>query len=599
MGIMRLISILMCFAFLIVNPFIFFAFQKVSTKVTVYDDIFLTESGLLPLPDNAVELDVEFSIPENHFTVAQKIAADSEGNIYVSDKNKCTVFKFNATGEFLFQIGQKGKRKGSFLSPYKILVEKDSLIIQDREKKSLEFMNFRGDHLKSLKISDFNDIVSDGAGLLYTAPYVMDKKSPLVKVYSSKGKLLYTFGRPLSFHHSIQTLNSRTMTLNEKGELFIAFSYFPLVRKYSSKGDLLAEFKIESLIMEAKEKYNLKKVGQGIADMSDRAGYIDVIVDVEALDSKVYLLSHYPRLEILEIDIDGKVTVTYWKDFQNVYKANDFLIQEIDGKKRFYVLQTSPPKYDVDVFRAKKKREKGDVKSAVEDFTKTIEANPDYFQAYYNRGLVKYSIGDFEGAIEDFSTALEKKPDYHEAFYYRGISKRKIRDFDGAFADFTRVIELNPTKFEAYINRGNLLARQGAHEKAVNDYTQAVMNAPDSTLAYNNRGLSKVEIEDFEGALHDFTRVIELDPQNAEAFFNRGNCRLDNEEHDKAIEDYNKAIEINPEYSNAYYNRGIARINKRDFKVAISDFEKAARLDSKLEKDAQKQIKYCLSRLKK
>jgi len=192
MGIMRLISILMCFAFLIVNPFIFFAFQKVSTKVTVYDDIFLTESGLLPLPDNAVELDVEFSIPENHFTVAQKIAADSEGNIYVSDKNKCTVFKFNATGEFLFQIGQKGKRKGSFLSPYKILVEKDSLIIQDREKKSLEFMNFRGDHLKSLKISDFNDIVSDGAGLLYTAPYVMDKKSPLVKVYSSKGKLLYT-----------------------------------------------------------------------------------------------------------------------------------------------------------------------------------------------------------------------------------------------------------------------------------------------------------------------------------------------------------------------------------------------------------------------
>ena len=596
---MRTISILMCFAFLIVSPCIFSAVQKVSTKVTVYDDIFLTESGLLPLPDNAIELDVEFSIPENHFTVAQKIASDSEGNIYVSDKNMCTVFKFNAAGEFLFQIGQRGKRKGSFLLPHKILVEKDSLIIQDRVKKSLEFMNFRGDHLKSLKISDFNDIVSDEKGLLYTAPHVLDKKSPLVKVYSSNGKLLYSFGKPLSFHHSIQTLNSRTMALNDKGGLFVAFSHFPLVRKYSSKGDLLAEFKIENLVMEAKEKYNLKKIGQGIADMSDRAGYMDVIVDIEICNNTVYLLSHYPRLEILEIGEKGKVNVTYWKDFQNVYKANDFLVQEIEGKKRFYVLQSSPPNNDIDVFRAKAKRKKGDVKSAIEDFTDTIETNPDYFQAYFNRGLVKYSIGDFEGAIEDFSTTIEKNPDYPEAFYCRGITRKKIHDYDGALADFTRVIELNPTKSEAYIYRGNIQASQGAHDKAVVDYTKAIENAPDSTLAYNNRGLSRIEVVDLEGALQDFTRVIELDLKNAEAYFNRGNCRLDNDEYDKAIEDYGKAIEINPEYSNAYYNRGIAQINKKDFKKAISDFEKSAELDPKLEKDAQKLIKYCLSRLKK
>lgn len=108
---MRIISILICFAFLLVNPGIFSAFQEVSTKVTVYSEIFLTESGLLPLPDNAIELAIEFSIPSDHFNVAQKIASDSEGNIYVSDKNMRTVFKFNAAGELLLQIGQKGKRE--------------------------------------------------------------------------------------------------------------------------------------------------------------------------------------------------------------------------------------------------------------------------------------------------------------------------------------------------------------------------------------------------------------------------------------------------------------------------------------------------------
>ena len=216
-------------------------------------------------------------------------------------------------------------------------------------------MDFQGKYLTSLKISGFSDIVSDGKDLLFVASNVVDKKSPLVKVYSSQGKGLFSFGEPLLFHHSLQVLNSRSFALNEKGELFVAFTYFPLVRKYSPDGTLLAVFNLESTIMKAKEKFNLQRIGAGIANPIRRAGYMKVISGIKIFNQKIFLMSHYPRLEILEIDEEGGVSATFWKEHQEVYDANDFLIQQSDGGMRFYVLK-SYPKCDVDVFRIKEEK---------------------------------------------------------------------------------------------------------------------------------------------------------------------------------------------------------------------------------------------------
>lgn len=337
------------FVFLVICPDLFSALQKISTKVTVYSDIFLTETGLLPLPENAIELEHEFSIQSIHFQVPKKIASDSLGNLYVSDKAKCSIFKFDTTGEFLQQIGEEGRKKGCFLSPLKILAS-SVLIIQDVEKKSLEYMDFQGEYIKSQKISDFSDIVSDGNNRFYVTPHVQDKKSPLVKVYSADGKILDSFGQPLSFHHSMQILNTRTLALNSKGELYVAFTYFPFVRKYSSDGELLAEFRVENYITEAKENFNLKRIGEGIANSIRRFGYMEVTVDIEVFKDKIYLMSDYPRLEILVMGEDGKINNTFWKEYQEVHEADDFFVQELEGKVKFYVLHSYLSNYNVDVF---------------------------------------------------------------------------------------------------------------------------------------------------------------------------------------------------------------------------------------------------------
>jgi len=174
----------------------------------------------------------------------------------VSDLYKSAVFKFNSAGEFISQIGEKGKRKGKLLKPNCVFATHKALYIQDWEKETIECLGLDGNYQKSLKISHLDDFVFDQKGILYMAPFVEDENTPLVKVYSLEKESLRSFGKPVSYRHSMDVLNSRTLTVNKKGEIWIAFTYFPIVRKYSNEGELISEFKIKNLIMEAKEQHN-------------------------------------------------------------------------------------------------------------------------------------------------------------------------------------------------------------------------------------------------------------------------------------------------------------------------------------------------------
>jgi len=463
---------------LAVYPAGLFSIQEVTTKVTVYDDIFLTESGLIPLPENAIELEQEFTIGSKQFYSPIKLAADHEGNIYASAIKNSAVYKFDAGGKLLLQIGKLGKGKGSLQAPYDLWAAGNSLIIHDTDKRRLEFLNFQGIHIKSRKISDFTDFVSDEDGRLYVAHHVQNENSPLVRVYTTDGKRS-SFGKPIFFHHSMQVLNARSLALSEKGDLFVAFTYFPIVRKYSTRGKLLAEYRIESPIMKAKENYNLKKVGESIALKTRSAGYRAVVIDIRTLGDKIYLLSHVPRLEITEMDDDGNVKATYWMDFQEVYETNDFVIRAIEGKKKFYVSHSSPPKYDIDVFQKKTKKAQGGLKGEIADLTEAIATNPGYYPAYNNRGVARYRLGNYQGAIEDFSKAIELAPDSALAYNNRGIARVKIKDFDGAVKDFTIAIEWEPGNAKVFFNRGIALARKGDFQEAIRDFEKAANLDPE------------------------------------------------------------------------------------------------------------------------
>jgi tetratricopeptide (TPR) repeat protein len=404
------------------------------------------------------------------------LAADRNGNIYASAMNDRFVQKFNAAGELLLLMGKKRNGKALFQAPSGVCAVGDQLVVYDTGRKSLEFMGFQGTYVRSLSMSECDEFAVDESGRIYVAHAVQDKSSPLVTIYSPDGKEL-AFGKPLPFHHSMAILNSRSMAVTQKGELFVAFTYFPIVRKYSSEGELLNEYHIESPLMKAKENYNLKLIGEGIADMTQRVGYKALIYSIKALGDKIYLLSNFPRLEITELNDGGIYTATYWIDFKEVYETADFAVQEVNGEKKFYVSHSYPPHFDIDVLKKKIIRGVG-LKVEIEELTDEIASYPDNYLPYNNRGVAKHRSGDYPGAIRDFTKTIELAPNFALAYNNRGLSRFKIEDIDGAIEDFTKAIELSPNESIVFYNRGIALARTKDYEKAIKDFERAIILDP-------------------------------------------------------------------------------------------------------------------------
>ena len=63
-------------------------------------------------------------------------------------------------------------------------------------------------------------------------------------------------------------------------------------------------------------------------------------------------------------------------------------------------------------------------------------------EEYYNRGTVKVPLKDYNAAIADFTKAIELDPNYTDAYYNRAISKYYANDLIGACKDAKKVENL-------------------------------------------------------------------------------------------------------------------------------------------------------------
>ncbi|NMG20439.1 trypsin-like peptidase domain-containing protein, partial [Brasilonema bromeliae] len=68
------------------------------------------------------------------------------------------------------------------------------------------------------------------------------------------------------------------------------------------------------------------------------------------------------------------------------------------------------PKADDFFIQAGDKYKKRDFKGAIADLNQALRINPNYANAYFGRGVVRYDLGDKQAAIADFNQALRINP---------------------------------------------------------------------------------------------------------------------------------------------------------------------------------------------
>ena len=163
-----------------------------------------------------------------------------------------------------------------------------------------------------------------------------------------------------------------------------------------------------------------------------------------------------------------------------------------------------------------------------------------------------YLKGEYDSAIVDYTKAIELNPDYAEAYNNRGVAYHLKKEYDSAIIDFSKAIELNPDYAIAYNNRGRAYGVKGEVDslttrpdspdskraviRAIKDYNPAIGLNPELAPAYYNRGVAWLRLREWERAESDLTIARDMginiiaafrnDYENVESFERRNDVQL-------------------------------------------------------------------------
>jgi formylglycine-generating enzyme required for sulfatase activity/Flp pilus assembly protein TadD len=119
-----------------------------------------------------------------------------------------------------------------------------------------------------------------------------------------------------------------------------------------------------------------------------------------------------------------------------------------------------------------------DFQATINHFTRTIELDPTFAEAYISRGNTYGELKAYHESVSDYTLAIKFDPENVSAFNSRGIAYYRLKKYPEAITDYTIAIEINPSEADIYYNRGLSYGALGRHYFALDDYIQAIRLNP-------------------------------------------------------------------------------------------------------------------------
>ena len=242
-----------------------------------------------------------------------------------------------------------------------------------------------------------------------------------------------------------------------------------------------------------------------------------------------------------------------------------------------------------------------DYKEKLKYYDKAIKANPEYSDAYINRGLVKNELQDYEGSIKDYDKAIELDPRCSLAYNNRGYTKHKKGDHQGALEDYNKAILLNPKLNIALDNKAKLLSEVclkddkefsekyylslGIQEINKGNFLEGIKNMDESLkfndksdITYFYKAIAYHNLNNIDLAYENYTKTITLNKKMVDAYYNRGQLML-KENPKQALDDFVTAVALDPKFIDAYFAIAAIQKNLGHYEDAIKNLDKILEIE--------------------
>lgn len=225
----------------------------------------------------------------------------------------------------------------------------------------------------------------------------------------------------------------------------------------------------------------------------------------------------------------------------------------------------------------------GHYAEALNDYTFAIlQIDPTYTDAYKNRFEVNLVSGNFNRALEDAEYLSKTYPDSAYTYLYQGLALTDLKRYDEAIVKFDMAYQKNPENVEAVVNQANAYYMSDRYKEARELLQKAISIDATEANIYNTLALIATQEGDFQEALKQVNQAIEIDGRNGYFSNNRGFIYLNLEELEKAEADINLGIRLDPRNPWAYRNKAIFYYKNKSFEAALRNIELAAQYDDSI-----------------
>lgn len=179
---------------------------------------------------------------------------------------------------------------------------------------------------------------------------------------------------------------------------------------------------------------------------------IDKALKIDELEAKAYFLRGVVLLE------NGD-TVRGIRNFQQAINVDqDYFDAHLqlgmlyaDKKNKLAIdyfnnaLNIDPKSREVNYYLAMFYQENGNYEMATQIYNSILINEPDFYFAIYNLGYMNLVyLKEYETAIDYFTQTIDINPEYADAYYNRGFAFELLKDVENSRRDYKKTLELSP-----------------------------------------------------------------------------------------------------------------------------------------------------------
>lgn len=180
----------------------------------------------------------------------------------------------------------------------------------------------------------------------------------------------------------------------------------------------------------------------------------------------------------------------------------------------------------------------GNPDEAIKYFNKCISLDAKYYLSYNGIGIANLMKGEFKTAIDFFQKSLQLNPALTEAHNYMGTAYQEIGMLDKAEQEFrTAASDANYKSRELpYYNLARLYLTKGMPKDALYYVQKSIEANPRLVMAHNLEGVLYERLNDFDKAIESYKAGLKLSEEDINLKFNLAVAYFKNTQYNLARE---------------------------------------------------------------